>query len=890
VLSSRATPDKHEFRTNDNLYSPKSRSALDPEDHCPEETFKCFLDNWHIPSINSFALQHRETSHARQTLDMTTVHHSPPPGATPFAIYEDPDDHAPPSPSEVYEGDASFPPEMSLAGADEVIPSIENGQESTDEPQPYVSSYTSRRSILSTSSQSRRVSGVTTTSFISEIPSEISISSKPVLAAANDVSSRYSPRKDRPPFRNPASVRAMQMSSPPSLPAYDGSRERKGNYKLTTPSRTSRSDTVSTTASRRSRVQRDSVHSDYQALQSPRSTPTPQQSLPLVLLHVTILPMQLLYAHDFMIKAMPGWLVENYRVLGEKLQDIILMRRGILISHPRDEYDVLEERILESLELKTPRLLKCGHFVGADVDTDQDDDEDEDRGSVTDRGTGRGSRMSGGTITAEEEAEWKDPTSESDDASVCVDCHRSVKRPGRGVGIGTKKWEIKIYAANGLMRAGAWSAAWSEMERCDVEISPWIPNDVRKALDKRLQEEQEAALRKRMYAAELERQIAEEAAARKRLEEEAEVKRKTEEVAVQRRVELEAAILQQKLEEEAAAKRRLEESLDQKIEEAKETIRLEFEAQALAEANSIAERIRAMEETLEKEQTKVQAQAPVATPSIQRHTRSPSRERQQSRSRRLTIDEIPISTLLKNYVRLLLQDSRNYLIVILGALVIYLATNVNKEWGLNTSFLDMAAVSPMSQVVDAVPPIVITSTATTTATSVATLTVTKVQQVQNVQETHLPSSSTTSTEAVESKIVTPLQNSSETLESNVPSPSEEVLSQVSASTISRDASEILVSDSTIETAGASATFASLPTVVSEEASPTGSPLIFDLPEEPENVPATAEMENASLDASTSGPISSTAQTPNPDYVLITSALNAKETSGAFVETSNKDEL
>lgn len=151
-----------------------------------------------------------------------------------------------------------------------------------------------------------------------------------------------------------------------------------------------------------------------------------------------------------MVRVMPEWLVENYKVLEEKLQDIILMRRGLLIPHPRDEYDLLEERILESLELKTPRLLKCGHFVPPDTDTDESEDE---VASVTDDCTGRGSRMSGGTLTLDHESHM----------DACVDCHRELKRPGKGVGAGRRRWDLKIYAANGLMREAAWTACWNDM-------------------------------------------------------------------------------------------------------------------------------------------------------------------------------------------------------------------------------------------------------------------------------------------------------------------------------------------------------------------------------------------------------------------------------------------
>jgi hypothetical protein len=800
---------------------------------------------------------------------MTTIHHS--------SIYGDLDDQAPPSPSEAYEGDTSFHSEMSIPGTDEIIASIETTDEAMDEPEPYISSYTSRPSNFSASSQSRRVSAITSTSFISSLPSEISVSSKPALQA-NNLDSRYTPRKERPPFRNPASVRAMQMSSPPPLPAYDASGERlKGNYKLATPSRATRSDTVSTTGSRRSRAQRDSVHSEYQMHQSPRATPTPQQSLPLVLLHVTILPIQLPYSHDFMIKAMPEWLVENYRVLKDKLQDIVLMNRGILISHPRDEYDVLEERILESLELKTPRLLKCGHFLGPDADAD-DDEIEEDDGSVTDGGMGRGSRMSGGTIMAEDEAEWNYPTPESEDSSVCTDCCRQVQRPGRGVGVGTKRWEIKIYAANGLMRAGAWSAAWSEMERCDVEISPWIPDDMRKALDKRMQEEQEAVRRKQMYAAELARQIAEEAATQKKLEDEAEAKRRAEEMDTKRRIELEAIVLQQKLEQEAEEKRRLEETLDEKIEEAKETIRLEFEAQALAEANSIAERLRAMEEALRREQEKAATQAPADVSIPQHHRRSYSQGRPRSISRRPMAHEIPIGTLLKNYVLLQLRDSRNYLIVILGALVVFLATNADHSWSLTTAEWGTTPGNALGPVIDAMPSIVVTSTATTTATSVVTVFATESQPSERGYETSLFSFSTSITDDAIIETSIPSRD--------VPVPSLEEVDELLGSAIPEEASmAVVVSD-----APDSSPSMPIPTVSEEAPTSTSPALASENLDETDSMPSETELENALYESALPEPTSSATESLATELMQEPQISDIHESSEAPIETVDKDEL
>lgn len=552
------------------------------------------------------------------------------------------------------------------------------------------------------------------------------------------------------------------MASPAPSIALEAPRERaEKSYKMATPSKSGRSDSVSTTGRRRSRSHRDSMHMDYQA-QRPRASATPQP-LPLVLLHVTILPMQMPYTPEVMIKIMPEWLVENYKVLEEKLQDIVLMRRGLLIQHPRDEYDVLEERILESLELKTPRLLPCGHFVAPELDDEDAPGCDEEHTHAADNETGRGSRMSGGTVTAEEDPELRYPTPNSEDVGVCMDCHRQVKKPGHGVGAGSKKWDMKIYAANGLMRAGAWEAAWSEMERCDVEITPWIPHEVRKTLDKRLEQEQEKAKAKALYAAELKRHMEDEEASQRKLKEEAEAQRRADETELQIKTEAEAVMLQRKLDEEAAEKKKLEETLTEKIEEAKEAIRVEFESQALLESNGVADRFRALEEALKAERAKATAQLPpvLQVPHIVSRSRSRSQNRNRSRSRRPRVEEIPLGTLLKNYFVVQLQDSRNMFILILGALVVFLLTNSNPNWNLPPPTMDLATDVSLMHIAESVVPAVITTTATMTATSVSTLVITEVQTVNSPQETTPLSSfdATMAEEAVSKSLPSPKDES-----------------------------------------------------------------------------------------------------------------------------------
>ena len=185
-----------------------------------------------------------------------------------------------------------------------------------------------------------------------------------------------------------------------------------------------------------------------------------QKEYPLVLLHVTLLPLPSKYSTELLEAALPPTIAANWNLLQEKIAQTIL-ERGILIPHPREDYDLLEERLLESLELKIPRLLKCGHFH----------------------------------LSPEEEADVLeteiDDESENEDADLCEDCGRRI-RDGRfgDAGTGSKRWDIKIFAANGLMRAGAWGAAWREMERVDVEIRPWMEENMKVELEMRKEEEE----------------------------------------------------------------------------------------------------------------------------------------------------------------------------------------------------------------------------------------------------------------------------------------------------------------------------------------------------------------------------------------------------------------
>ena len=263
-----------------------------------------------------------------------------------------------------------------------------------------------------------------------------------------DHASSFIPVKTRSRFRNPSSVRAMQMDTTPPHLTTPSSKQR---HRLYTPSQqgTPRS-----------------ARSHRSAMSSPsKLSPTKKvkKEYPLVLLHITLLPMPLSYSPEVLEAVLPPSILANWKVLQEKATDTVL-ERGILIPHPREDYDLLEERLLESLELKIPRILKCGHFhLSLEEEAD---------------------------IVAESDSEAE---TDASDADICLDCGRHIRDGKYGsAGTGSKRWDINFFAGNGLMRAGAWSAAWREMEKVDVEILPWMEEDMKRELELRSEEDERA--------------------------------------------------------------------------------------------------------------------------------------------------------------------------------------------------------------------------------------------------------------------------------------------------------------------------------------------------------------------------------------------------------------
>ncbi|KAH8714501.1 hypothetical protein BGZ61DRAFT_449140 [Ilyonectria robusta] len=272
----------------------------------------------------------------------------------------------------------------------------------------------------------------------------------------------------RPAFRSPSSVKAMQMSSPPAS-VMGSPRGRRGMSTI-------------------SRLGSPSVSAQY----SPKKTPPrfKRNTPPLVLLHVTLLPLRWGWG-DVLDRATTDELGQDGKTLRDawrQLQDRMgdtTVERGILLPHPQNDYEILEERLLEALELpmrRRARILECGHYLGPSNEmtlTDETDSEDEDYDD-DDRRTSKRSL---------DQIHW------------CKTCRSDIRYDSLGPG---KIFRVKVYASNGLMKAGAWEACWKEMERVDVELEPLVNPKAQEELNRlEIEQEREMELREQQYEDEL---------------------------------------------------------------------------------------------------------------------------------------------------------------------------------------------------------------------------------------------------------------------------------------------------------------------------------------------------------------------------------------------------
>ncbi|KAH6622713.1 hypothetical protein F5144DRAFT_614655 [Chaetomium tenue] len=291
-------------------------------------------------------------------------------------------------------------------------------------------------------------------------------------------------RETRMPFRTPSEIRAMHMTSPtPSV--FNGSSPSRSSAHKHHHHHHQGPRSSGGPPSSISRLGSPTVSAQY----SPKGRSTPprfksaRKEAPLVLLHVTLLPLRWVWGDvlntlDSVLQPPPAaaaakadgpavssssplfepsdplkTLRDAWRELQDRVGDTVL-ERGILLPHPQNDYEVLEERLLEALELplrRRARILECGHYVGpANVPEDGDSDDE-------------------GAEGAEGKTHW------------CGTCCGEIRCEDLGVG---RVFRIKVYASNGLMRAGAWEACWKEMERVDVEVEPIVDLAVQSELEK----------------------------------------------------------------------------------------------------------------------------------------------------------------------------------------------------------------------------------------------------------------------------------------------------------------------------------------------------------------------------------------------------------------------
>ena len=261
----------------------------------------------------------------------------------------------------------------------------------------------------------------------------------------------------RPIFRNPSSVRAMQLSS--SSPRPFSPSPLSGKHHRRNQSQVSQSDRVRghTPFAKppRSRAGTPNVSSSPS-----RQHPNPKKEYPLMLLHCTLHTLNSSLTHsDIVLEEAdcPAQIRHDLSLLDEKLTPTVL-ERGVLISHPGEDYELLEERVLESLELQKPRIGACGHFRSPST----------------------------ASLSSNQTAHSKTTEGRFQEKRLkCADCNRHIHSGmlDDETQAESRRWEVRVYAANGLMRAGAWSAAWSQMEKVDVEVGVWMPANLRRRIE-----------------------------------------------------------------------------------------------------------------------------------------------------------------------------------------------------------------------------------------------------------------------------------------------------------------------------------------------------------------------------------------------------------------------
>jgi hypothetical protein len=291
-----------------------------------------------------------------------------------------------------------------------------------------------------------------------------SISTLPESAWQTDIENGathkpYTPPVMRPAFLRAEDVRRMRMHSPaPSM-------ERSPRSPRMSELRREKRDGSGSAGRGSPKGRRRAAEEEKKAVREEEA----KRQYPLVLLHITVMPVRFPWSAEVLDDVLPEEARESLRMLRTKITETVL-KRGLLVPHPGEDYETLMESLREALDLP------------------QSHPNSSSRSHKPRRSTGSVESLGGSDSGLGSSVEGADE--DDREGELCAICRHKIfgSRSSSNGDRGDNRWEIKVYAANGLMRAPAWAAVWNEMERVDVEILPWMSEEVVRRLSEKTRE------------------------------------------------------------------------------------------------------------------------------------------------------------------------------------------------------------------------------------------------------------------------------------------------------------------------------------------------------------------------------------------------------------------
>ena len=189
--------------------------------------------------------------------------------------------------------------------------------------------------------------------------------------------------------------------------------------------------------------------------------PDPQKEYPLILLHCKVRALPAPWPSNVQV---PESMRSDFALLKRKLEGTV-GARGILLEHPKASYNQLIEGILVTtglveVSVSTYATRAMSDFIPSlhtgDCATNLLDC-NATLGTEKVRSNPIGTRAARcGASLAKSHVQ-----------------HESSHYREEEVLSQHKRWDVRVYALSGLMGAGAWRAAWRDMERVDVEVGVW---------------------------------------------------------------------------------------------------------------------------------------------------------------------------------------------------------------------------------------------------------------------------------------------------------------------------------------------------------------------------------------------------------------------------------